>query len=536
MIEEYQNNRRNRLLPIFFALVLSIGFIGGYQLNQRQKMPKEIYIQSDKIKELQYLIKNYYFDSVNNLQLTDNAIRAMLSDLDPHSSYMTKIETQQFETSMSGGIEGIGIQFNILNDTVTVMSITNDGPAEKVGVLPGDKIIEVDTSKIAGVKIQNNDVIQKIRGKKGSKVKIGILRNNNDKLLYFNIKRDAIAVNSIDYYYMIKPTIGYININSFTQTTADEFSLALNKLLKLGAKNLILDLRGNTGGFLAAAVSICDELLPAKKMIVYTKGLHYRTQEIRASNKGNFQNENQHLVILIDEYSASASEIVAGAIQDHDRGTIIGRRSFGKGLVQQQFVLSDSSEVLLTIARYYTPVGRCIQRPFDAGNEEKYMNDFYKRYLDGEMEEEDKNTFDDSLKFTTPSGKIVYGGGGIMPDIFIPLKTSEDIIFFNRLANSGIVFQYAAQYATNNRKKMLKQYPSAKDYINNFSISEDIIAQIQEKAKQDSIVGILTEVSKKELCKWTKAYIGRNIYGNDAFYPIIHQDDDMIKSAFAVFK
>lgn len=536
MSEEYHNNKNNRLLPIIFAIVLAVGFVGGYRLNPRRQIAQEIHIQADKIKELQSLIKNYYFDTINNTQLTDNAIKAILSELDPHSSYMTKAETQQFETTMRGGIEGIGIQFNIINDTVVVMSITNNGPAEKTGILPGDKIIEVDTTKIAGIKIQNNDVIQKIRGKKGSTVKIGILRNENDKLLYFTIKRDAIPINSIDYYYMIRPTIAYISINSFTQTTADEFSKALQKMINKGATSLILDLRGNTGGFLGAAVEVCDELLPAKKMIVYTKGLHYRTQEIRATAKGKFQNDNQHIVVLIDEYSASASEIVSGAIQDHDRGTIIGRRSFGKGLVQQQFVLSDSSEVLLTIARYYTPVGRCIQRPFDAGNEEKYMSDFYERYLNGEMEEKDKNTFNDSLKFITPSGKVVYGGGGIMPDVFIPLKTSEDFIFFNRLNNKGIVFQYAAKYATDNRKTLLKQYPTAKDYVKYFSVNEEMIAQMQEKGRQDSITGTLSDISKKELCKWAKAYIGRNIYDNAAFYPVIHQTDDMIKEAIKVLE
>lgn len=531
MNNEYENSSQNIKLPIFLGIVLAIGFLLGYFYNKKTLIPQNN--SQNKIDEVQSLIQRYYFDTIDNEKLIDDGIKNLLSCLDPHSSYMNKKESQQFQTSMSGGFEGIGVQFNLLNDTLIVVGVIVGGPSAQQGILAGDKIISVDDTTIAGVGIQNNDIIQKLRGKKGTKVKLGIVRQDIKEPIYFVVTRDKIPVNSINYSCLIAPKIGYINIDNFTLTTAYEFDTILNNLLKKGMEKLIIDLRGNSGGYLGAVISICDELLPSKKMIVYTKGMNYPIQKYRATSRGQFQEEKQKVVVLIDEYSASASEILAGAIQDHDRGTVIGRRSFGKGLVQTQFFLSDSSEVLLTIARYYTPLGRCIQRPFKNGNN-AYFNDILNRYSSGELQTEDSVFFDESLKVTTPAGKVLYGGGGIMPDIFIPIKTSNDFVYFNQLANSGIVLQYAMQYANNNRKTLINKYKTAENFVKFFNINDEILQTIISKGKEKSIKGTLTPTTKKELQQWTKAYIGRNLFGDNAFYPILFQDDNMILEAIKV--
>jgi len=334
--------------------------------------------------------------------------------------------------------------------------------------------------------------------------------------------------------YEIAPQTGYIHIDNFTKTTKDEFHTALKTLIDKGMTKLILDLRGNSGGHLDAAIAVCNQLLPKDKLIVYIYGKSVGKQKHFSNSSGLFKQKSQKLVVLIDEYSASASEIVAGAVQDLDRGTIIGRRSFGKGLVQRQFHLRDSSEVLITIARYYTPSGRCIQRPFEFTKNDNYYTDIIDRYLHGEMENQDSIRFVDSLKYTTEGGRTVYGGGGIMPDIFVPLRISDSLVYSNSLINNGIVLNYAMEYVDKNRKGLNRRYKSAEDYVREFTISESMLREIVQRGETAGIPSQLSALSLQELKKWTKAFIGRNLFGTMAFYPVINLDDDAIKKAIEV--
>lgn len=536
-MEDYNNNKKSIYTPIVLAVVLAAGMICGYMMNSgKEHAVGAAGNSTSKIDEVRELIRSYYYDDIKGEDITDDIIRSVLAELDPHTSYMTKAETKQFEINMSGGFNGIGVQFNILNDTLLVVAVTAGGPSEKAGILAGDKIVAVNDTNIAGIGIQNNDVLQMLRGKKGTAVKLEIYRKDINKNITFNIKRDAISVSSIPYYYMIAAKVGYINIDNFTQTTAGEFHKALGHLVQQGADKLIIDLRGNPGGYLGAAIAVCDELLPAGKMIVYTQGKNYPRQNYKATYRGLFQHKNQQVAILIDEYSASASEIVAGAVQDNERGIIVGRRSFGKGLVQTQFVLKDSSELLLTVARYYTPLGRCIQRPFEQGRGDEYYNDIFARYESGELQNKDSITFNDSLKVVTASGKVLYGGGGIMPDEFVPLKTSEDYVYFNRLSNSGVVYQYAAEYVDDHRKEILNAYANAEAYVQHYTVSNAMIEQVMQKGVQQGVKGTLNNISKQELQKWLKAYVGRNVYGDDAFYPIVYSRDEVIMRAMQCMK
>ncbi|MDR1879102.1 MAG: PDZ domain-containing protein [Bacteroidales bacterium] len=525
-------------LPIYLSLVFSVGFlIGIYCVPLRQQIPLiRIHSGKDKAGEVSDIINRYYFEDINQKQLDEEAIRGMLLNLDPHSSYMTKEETEQANTILMGGFEGIGIQFNMHADTLWVVSVTSGGPSEKVGILPGDRIIKVNGELIAGVKMQNTSIVQLLRGKKGTKVQVDILRKGVRGLISFEIVRDKIPVYSIPVYYEIAPKTGYINIDNFTLSTADEFHAALQELIRQGVDKLILDLRGNPGGYLGAAIAICDELLPEDELIVYTYGKAVGKQEYYSTSGGLFEKNTQKIVVLTDEYSASASEIVAGAIQDHDRGLVIGRRSFGKGLVQRQFYLSDSSEVLITVARYYTPTGRCIQRPFDKTNNDDYYADILTRYERGEMDSKDSIHFADSLRFITPGGKTVYGGGGIMPDIFIPIEKSDSVIYFNRIANQGIVYSYAMEYVDKNRNYLTKTYKTVHSFLNSFTVSSVMISEMMSKGREQGIVPENSAYSVKEFKKWTKAYIGRNLFGEKSFYSVINADDEMIKRAINELK
>ena len=492
--------------------------------------------ENSKVDEVLQLIETYYFDEVSAQELKDEAIRGILQNLDPHSSYMTKEEAEQANSIMTGGFEGIGVQFNMLNDTLLVVAVTAGGPSEKVGVMAGDRIITVDGESIAGVNISNTDILKKLRGKKNTHVRIEIRRQGQEKLIPFDIVRDKIAVYSVNIAYKIAPQTGYIHIDNFTSTTEKEFQEALKLLIDKGISKLILDLRGNSGGYLHAAIAVCNELLPKNKLIVYTYGKSVGKQKFFSTAKGLFKKENQQLVVLIDEYSASASEIVAGAVQDLDRGTVIGRRSFGKGLVQGQFYLRDSSEVLITTARYYTPSGRCIQRPFEITKNNDYFTDIIDRYQHGEMENQDSIQFIDSLKYTTESGRTVYGGGGIMPDIFVPIRTSDSLWYSNSLINNGIVLNYAMEYADKNRKELNTSYKNAEDYVKRFEITKAMIQEMIQRGEKAGITPQLSPLSYKELSKWTKAFIGRNLFGEKAFYSVINQEDEVVKRAVEILK
>jgi len=524
----------NRFLPILFALVLIFGMIMGSLLNKNQSTKNILfpskgnnYRMIDRI--LDYVVTDYV-DSVDRQELETDAINGLLKDLDPHSAYIPAKDFHQINDPLMGSFEGIGISFRIEEDTIMVINTIPGGPSEKVGLMGGDRIVKVNDSVIAGNGITNSKAIKLLKGKKGTKVKVSIFRRGIPNLLDFTITRDVIPMYSLDIAYMVNDSIGYIKLNKFSATTVDEFNKAMSKLKKQGMTALILDLRGNPGGFLNAAIGISDEFLPDEKLIVYTEGKARPRRYAFATSKGNW--EKNTLVILIDEGSASASEIVSGAIQDNDRGTIIGRRSFGKGLVQEQMSLPDSSALRLTVARYYTPTGRCIQKPYKKNDFADYYEEAYHRYLDGEISNADSIHFPDSLKFTTPGGKVVYGGGGIMPDIYVPIIADTIHAFYNVLGNKGLIFNFAFTYTDSHRKTLLK-FKDFDSFNTGFNMSDSLynalVKFVQEKGIRQNKEKIAA--SKDKIKTLFKAYVGRNILDQKGFYPIYHQIDTIFKRA-----
>lgn len=433
---------------IFFFILLFIT-LNNVKVNAQT-------LEAQKIDAVLQMINYAYVDTVNNKKITEDAIRAILKDLDPHSAYIPAEDLKDANEALVGNFEGIGIQFNILEDTIFVTNTIPGGPSEKVGILAGDRIVKIDTAVVAGIKIKNNDVLKKLRGNKGTKVTVGIMRRDEPGLLDFIITRDKIPLFSVDAAYEAAPGIGYIKISRFADSTVDEFQKALAKLKDKGIKSLVLDLSGNGGGYLNRAIELADEFVGDKKKIVYTQGAHAPMQESYATSAGGW--EKGKLVVIIDEYSASASEIVTGAIQDWDRGLVVGRRSFGKGLVQKPLNLPDGSVIRLTIARYYTPSGRCIQKPYQKG-EEDYELDIYNRVKNGELYSADSIHFDDSLKYFTNNRRPVYGGGGIMPDVFVPADTMPVSTYSRDLQRKGITNEFTLSYVDRNRSKLMSAYP-----------------------------------------------------------------------------
>jgi len=491
--------------------------------------------QSNKLDEVVKYINSYYVDTVNTDQLFETAINSMLQELDPHSTYANAVDNKAMMESLEGAFEGVGIQFSIMNDTIMVISTVSGGPSEKQGIRAGDRIVTVDGKNVAGIGIQNDEVMKMLRGKKKTDVTIGIMRQGYPQITDYTVTRDVIPTYTVDIAYMVDPQTGYIKINQFGATTANEFSDAIAKLKKKGMSKMILDLRSNSGGFLDAAIHICDEFLPKGEMIVYTEGLHVPTDKIYATRYGNF--EQGEVIVLIDDFSASASEIVAGAIQDNDRGIVVGRRSFGKGLVQRQIDLSDKSSVRLTVARYHTPSGRCIQREYDKGTE-AYYEDFIDRYYRGEMTHSDSIKFDENQQFKTKNGRTVYGGGGIMPDYFIPLDDDSTLNAYYQVLNSSAIIQFAFNYATDNKEKVLKQYPTAASYVKGMTVSNDLLKQLLNFYTQKTGLKVkdLNNESIKELKVWLKALIGRDIYQDEAFYPVINSSDKTFLKAVELTK
>ncbi len=528
------SKQSNRFLPILFALVLVVGMILGALLNKSQSTHRIFFPSSghsfSKIDQILDYVENDYVDTVKREVLEKDAIDGLLEDLDPHSAYIPAKDFHEINDPLMGSFEGIGISFRIEKDTIMVINTIPGGPSEKVGLMGGDRIVKVNDSVIAGNGITNAKAIKLLKGKKGTKVKVSIFRKGIPNLLDFTITRDVIPMFSLDVAYMVNDSIGYIKLNKFSATTFEEFDKALKKLKSEGMTALILDLRGNPGGFLNAAINIADEFLPDEKLIVYTEGKARPRRYAFASSKGDW--EKNTLVILIDEGSASASEIVSGAVQDNDRATIIGRRSFGKGLVQEQMELPDSSALRLTVARYYTPTGRCIQKPYKKNDFKDYYEEAYHRYLDGEMESADSIHFPDSLKYVTPGGKVVYGGGGIMPDIYVPLATDTIHTFYNILGNKGLIFRFAFNYTDSHRKELSK-YKDFDSYNKGFNMTdkeyEELVAFAEEKGIKQSKEKIA--VSKDKIKTLFKAYVGRNILDEKGFYPIYHKIDDTFKKA-----
>jgi len=468
--------------------------------------------------------------------MVETAIVSMLKELDPHSSYIPKSEVDRVNEPLEGSFEGVGIQFQLLEDTLLVVQTIAGCPAEKVGVLPGDRIIYIGDELIAGVKMQNSDITKRLRGPKGTEVTVKILRRGKPGWLIFKIIRDKIPIYSVDAAYMIGKEIGYIKINNFGSTTVEEFQKAFTKLQKSGMQHLVLSLQGNGGGYLTAAYQLADEFLGRDKLIVYTQGLNQPKSIMESTAKGRF--ESGKLIVLVDEYSASASEIVSGALQDWDRAIIVGRRTFGKGLVQRQLPLVDGSMLRLTTARYYTPTGRCIQKPYKDGVD-KYEKDIINRYNHGELLHADSIHFPDSLRYQTLQLKrTVYGGGGIMPDIFVPFDTTRYTNYHRQIVGRGVLSQVTAQFIDKNRVDLKKKYPSFEKFKKNYIVDDELFSQIKLDAEKEKIPfdSVQFDISKPLIRLQIKALIARDLWEMNEYYQIMDAENESLQKAVEILQ
>ncbi|MCW3786479.1 S41 family peptidase [Plebeiibacterium sediminum] len=477
------------------------------------------------------LISTFYVDSVDNEKLVEDAIVGMLKNLDPHSEYLSQEEVRKLNEPLDGGFEGVGVQFNILNDTLLVVAPISGGPSEKVGILAGDRIIYIDDENVAGIGLTNSGVQQRLKGKKGTEVRLKILRKGSDKLLDFTVERDKIPIYSVEASYMASDDVGYIKISQFSATTSSEFEKSLKDLNKQGMKNLILDLRGNPGGYLKAAIEVVNEFLDADKLIVYTEGMTNPRREYHSSSEGLFKKGK--VAVLINEGSASASEIVTGAIQDWDRGIVLGRRSFGKGLVQRPLNLQDGSMIKLTIAKYYTPSGRCIQKPYDKGVD-AYRREIYMR--DVLHQENDSVSHKGPEYHTKSSQRLVYGGGGINPDIFIAADTTGYSDYYRDLIALGVINRYVLSFMDKNRVGLKERYSNYKEFNNSFEIDDKMISDLLDEGKKEKITSDINEleVSLSLLKNQLKALIARNIWGVNEYFQTINPNSNEFNKALEI--
>ena len=524
----------NRIRPVWVIIILLSGLLLGLYINKGVGKRQVIFEGGSKFDEVMWYVDNEYVEKPDAQKLQDEAIAAMMEKLDPHSAFISLDEFNEVNDPLLGSFDGIGVQFRLEKDTIAVVSVIKGGPSEKVGIMAGDRIIYVDDTLVASQKLNNEDVMRKLKGPKNTKVRVRVLRRGVEGLLDYTITRAAIPTYSVDIAYMLDKNIGYLKLSKFSATTFDEFKKGIKDLRSQGMQQLVFDLRGNTGGYLSAAVDIADEFLPRGSLIVYTEGRNRPRQFMNARRNGML--EDIPVVVLIDGESASASEIVAGALQDNDRGTIIGRRSFGKGLVQEQIMLSDNSAIRLTVARYYTPTGRCIQKPY-SGDLEEYMLESLERYENGELFSEDSIHFADSLKYTTPKGKTVYGGGGIMPDIYVPLVNDSTEYYFNRIVNKGLLYQYAFEY-TDKHRRQLQQYKTVKSFDQSFVVSDAMFDELVKLADEKGIKGTeeQRQVARREANTLLKAYIARNLFDDEGFYPIYAPMDEVLQRALKELK
>ena len=527
----HKNSNRAVRLPLYIALTLCVGVFIGANMAGTSSTPATDFMQSlTKFRQVLSHIENDYVDEVDSDELVESAITNMLEELDPHTSYIPAKDLELIQSRLQGNYEGIGVEFNIFKDTIHVVSPLSGGPSEKLGIRAGDKIVKVDGESVAGIGITNQKVVEMLRGPGGSEVTVGIKRDNEDELIEFTIVRDVIPQYSVDVSYMVDNEIGYIKIARFANSTYLEFKEALLTLQEQGMKKLVIDLTGNPGGYLNRAVEIADELLDGRQMIVYTDGKEKRyVEEHYSGEQGDF--ENGSLVIMVDEGSASASEIVAGAVQDHDRGLIVGRRSFGKGLVQLPIDLNDGSELRLTISRYYTPSGRSIQKRYTEGNLDDYYREAYERYENGELYSSDSIKVNDSLAYKTDKGRVVYGGGGITPDFFVPLDTAQNTRYMNRLFNTNSMQEYTVKYAQENSEALMEMGYDA--YRSSFEVTDKMLEDLIAVGEANNLKLNEREfLRSKSLIKLlTKAYIARGIWDNQGFYPIFNQQDEIFLRA-----
>lgn len=497
-------------------------------------------------------ISSLYVDSVDDTKLAEDAIRGMLEKLDPHSSYSTPKEVKALTEPLQGNFEGVGVQFNMLEDTLLVVQTVNGGPSEKVGILAGDRFVTVNDTAIAGVKMSKEDIMRRLRGPKGTKVKIGVRRGGIADMIYFTVTRDKIPLNTVDASYMLRPTIGYIRLSSFGATTHDEFTACIKELKKQGMTDLVLDLQDNGGGYLQAAADVLNELLEQGDLLVYTQGRTVRRQEFRAKGNGIFQ--KGRVVVLVNEYSASAAEIVSGALQDQDRGTVVGRRTYGKGLVQRPIDLPDGSMIRLTVAHYFTPSGRCIQKPYVKGDKKDYLHDLENRFKHGEFTCSDSIHFADSLKYETLKlRRTVYGGGGVMPDYFVPLDTTRYTKCHRELSAKSIILNANLRYAEKARKELLARYgkepyPGGVNYVpegkavkkgfaafaREYTVPQELLDGIFEEGKRQGITpkdDAEREKTETMVARQLKALVARDLWTMTEYFRIVNEDNDFIKCA-----
>ena len=520
------------LLNLLGLLMVVTPFVNA---QQQQQMPPDLEMALRKTQMAQMALKALYVDTVNADKLADDAIKGMLSALDPHSSYTTAEETKKLNEPLNGNFEGIGVQFNVLEDTLVVIQTITKGPSEKVGIIPGDRIIEVNGTTIAGVKMGRSDIMKNLRGPKGTLANVSVVRRGVPEVLKFSIVRDKIPLYSVDAAYMIRPHVGLIRISNFAVTTGKEVEESIKKLTKEGMKSLILDLEENGGGYLEAATEVASQFLERGDLIVYTDGRAVPGKKHFSEGEGKFR--QGQLVVLVDDYTASAAEIVSGAVQDQDRGYIVGRRTFGKGLVQRPVPLPDGSLIRITISHYYTPSGRCIQKPYVKGQSKEYEDDIYQRYKNGELMHPDSIHFADSLKFKTlRKGRTVYGGGGIMPDYYIPLDTTRFTPYYRMLNLKNIILSTHLKYADLHRKEIAEKYADGgfKKYQKDFEVPQALLDSVVSAGHRANVKAKDEEEMQKTLSRLRitlKALIARDIWDISEYYAIVNEESPSVRKA-----
>lgn len=528
-----------RYFPSFLASLLLLLAGTSWSFAQSRQNESDIDVtQIRKLQMAQLAVTQLYVDSVNQKKLVEDAIKGMLDKLDPHSSYSNPEETKKMNEPLEGNFEGIGVQFNILTDTLVVVQTIKKGPSEKVGILNGDRIVSVDGRAIAGVKMPQDSIVKLLRGPKGTKVRLGVVRRGAAGVLYFVVTRDKIPMNTVEATYMIAPEVGYIRFDRFGATTGDEVEKALQTLKKQGMKDLILDLQSNGGGYLGAAVDVASQFLRPGSLVVYTQGRNQPKQVLKAEGGGLFR--QGRVVVLVDEFSASAAEIVTGALQDHDRALVVGRRTFGKGLVQRPIDLPDGSMIRLTTSHYYTPSGRCIQKPYEKGKKEEYAQDLEQRYTHGELLHKDSIRLDSSQVYHTLIDKrIVYGGGGVMPDVFVPIDTAQITKFHIALRRNNLINEATLRYIDNHRKALRQQYKTFDLFERDFIVPKSLIDEIVAAAKAKKI----TPKDDKELAETTedlrfslKSIFINGLFESSDFYQFVNQKNNIVQEALKQLK
>ena len=526
------------ILPTITVIAVALGIAIGAALSQNASAQRIVFqngtlqLEQSKVDRLLQLMQSAYVDPIDVDSITDEVMTELVQKLDPHSAYIPKEDLEMVNSELAGSFSGIGVQFSIQQDTVRIVSVIAGGPSEGVGVLAGDKLVTVDDSLFVGKKMNNEKVMKTLRGKKGTQVKLGILRAGSPEMLYFTITRGDIPVTSVDAKFIIESKgekIGFVRVNKFGETTYKEFITALANLDAQGATSYIVDLRENSGGYMDQAIRMANEFLQRGELIVYSEGRAYPRYEATANGTGRFK--GAPLVVLIDNFSASASEIFAGAMQDNDRATIVGRRSFGKGLVQQQMPFDDGSAVRLTVARYYTPSGRCIQKPYTLGDQDDYSKDLEERWEHGEFFSADSIHFSDTTTYRTKAGRVVHGGGGIMPDVFVGRDTTLNTPWYNRCVNLAYTYQFAYQYTDKHRKELsaYKDWQSLEKYLNKQNILREFVSFAKDKGVEPDEAQI--QKSRPLMTRLLNAYIVRNILGDEGFFPLFERDDEITKTA-----